>query len=138
MRYRTSLPVAVLAMLVMLAGGIAGQTRKSRAKKRHTRSSTSQTTVVKESIPPPVEIPASVPIPPPVSALPTPEDGVRRITPAEAREAVEKGKAVIVDVRGEESYNAGHVKGARLISLNDISAHISELPRDKMIITYCS
>jgi rhodanese-related sulfurtransferase len=68
----------------------------------------------------------------------TPEDGVRRITPAEAREALEKGKAIIVDVRGEDSYNAGHVKGARLIPLNDILARITELPRDKMIITYCS
>jgi hypothetical protein len=35
-------------------------------------------------------------------------DGVRRITPAEAREAVAQGKAIIVDVRGEDSYNAGH------------------------------
>jgi hypothetical protein len=134
MRYRTSLPVAVLVMLVMLAGGIAGQTRKSRAKKRRT----SQTTVAKESVPPPVEIPASVPTPTPTPAAQTPEDGVRRVTPAEAREAVEKGKAIIVDVRGEESYNAGHVKGAHLIPLNDILARISELPRDKMIITYCS
>jgi hypothetical protein len=137
MRYRTSLSVAVLVMLVMLAGGIAGQTRKSRAKKRHARR-TSQTTMVKESVPSPVEIPARVLTPPPVSAMPTSEDGVRRITPAEASEAVEKGKAIIVDVRGEESYNAGHVKGARLIPVNDILARISELPRDKMIITYCS
>ena len=65
-------------------------------------------------------------------------DGVRRITPAEARAAVEKGKALIVDVRGEDSYNAGHIKGARWINLNDIGSRTAELPRDKMIITYCS
>ena len=94
--------------------------------------------VAKESVPPPapVELPASVPTPTP--ALQTQGDGVRRITPAEAREAFEKGKAIIVDVRGEDAYNAGHVKGARLIPLNDILARITELPRDKMIITYCS
>ena len=79
-----------------------------------------------------------------LSALATPiagqteEDGVRRITPAEAREAVEQGRAVIVDVRGEDSYKAGHIKGARWIPLNDIGARAGELPRDKMIITYCS
>lgn len=65
-------------------------------------------------------------------------DGVRRITPAEAREAVAQGKAIIIDVRGEESYNAGHVKGARWINLNDVGSRTGELPRDKMIITYCS
>ena len=65
-------------------------------------------------------------------------DNVRRITAAEAREAVEAGKAVIVDVRGEDSYKAGHVRGARWIPLNDISSRAAELPRDKMIITYCS
>ena len=65
-------------------------------------------------------------------------DGVRRITPAEAREAVADGKAIIVDVRGEESYNAGHIKGARWINLNDIASRAGELPKDKMIITYCA
>jgi rhodanese-related sulfurtransferase len=65
-------------------------------------------------------------------------DGVRRITPAQAREAVASGKAIIVDVRGEDSYNAGHIKGARWINLNDIGSRTRELPRNKMIITYCS
>lgn len=65
-------------------------------------------------------------------------DGVRRITPAEARDAVAQGKAIIVDVRGEESYKAGHIKNARWINLNDIGSRAGELPRDKMIITYCS
>lgn len=65
-------------------------------------------------------------------------DNVRRITVAEALQAVETGKAVVVDVRGEDSYNAGHIKGARWIPLNDIGTRAAELPRDKMIITYCS
>ena len=65
-------------------------------------------------------------------------DGVRRITPAELREAVLQNKAVVIDVRSESSYDAGHIKGARLIPVNDISARASELPRGKMIVTYCS
>jgi len=65
-------------------------------------------------------------------------DGVRRITPEEARQAVESGKAIIIDVRDEASYKAGHVKGARWILADDIGSRIKELPRDKMIITYCS
>jgi rhodanese-related sulfurtransferase len=65
-------------------------------------------------------------------------DGVRRLTPAEARAIVSKGQAVIIDVRGEDSYKAGHIKGALWIPLNDISSRAGELPRGKMIITYCS
>jgi hydroxyacylglutathione hydrolase len=65
-------------------------------------------------------------------------DGVRRITPAEARAAVAQGKAIIVDVRGADSYNAGHIKGARWIRLEDIGSRAGELPRNKTIITYCS
>ena len=76
-------------------------------------------------------------VPPPVQAQ-VPGDGARRITPAEARTALDKDEAIIVDVRGESSYEAGHVKGARLIPYSDLLARIDELPRDKMIITYCS
>ena len=65
-------------------------------------------------------------------------DGVRRITPAQARAAVEKGQAVIVDVRGADSYNNGHIKGALLVPVNDIGSRAGELPRGKLIITYCS
>jgi rhodanese-related sulfurtransferase len=65
-------------------------------------------------------------------------DGVRRVTPAEARAAVEKGQAVIVDVRGEDSFKAGHIKGALWIPVGDISSRAGELPRGKTIITYCS
>ena len=65
-------------------------------------------------------------------------NGVRRITPEEARHALDTGKAIIVDVRDEASYKAGHAKGALWIPLNDIASRIAELPRDKMIITYCS
>lgn len=68
----------------------------------------------------------------------TPDDGVRRIAPADARQAFDSGKAIIIDVRDEASYKAGHVKGSRWIFVNDIESHIKELPRDKMIITYCS
>ena len=65
-------------------------------------------------------------------------DGVRRVSPAEARNLVAQGKAIIVDVRGEDSYKAGHIKNARWIYLDDIGSRAGELPRDKMIITYCS
>jgi 3-mercaptopyruvate sulfurtransferase SseA len=67
-----------------------------------------------------------------------PGDNARRITPAEVKDEVAKNNALIIDVRGEAAYKAGHIKGARLIPATDILAHVDELPRNKMIITYCS
>lgn len=66
----------------------------------------------------------------------TTEEGVARITPAEAHDLMEKGKAIIVDVRGDVSYRIGHIKGA--LWMPDVAQRTKELPRDKLIITYCS
>ncbi len=71
---------------------------------------------------------------PPAQAVP--EDGVPRIAPMEAHDLIEKGKAIIVDVRSESSYRIGHVQGA--LWMPDVASRLKELPRDKMIITYCS
>ncbi len=67
-----------------------------------------------------------------------PNDGVRRITTVELRDALEQGKAIVIDVRSEPAFKEGHVKGARLIPAGDIVAKANELPRDKLIVTYCS
>ena len=76
---------------------------------------------------------------PAVPAAQTPPgDDVRRITPAELREVLDKGDALIIDVRGEGAYKQGHIKGARLIPATEILAHADELPRDKLIVTYCA
>jgi rhodanese-related sulfurtransferase len=63
---------------------------------------------------------------------------VRRVTVDELRAALEKGEAIIVDVRGEVEYNPGHIKGALLMPLGLIATRASELPRDKLIVTYCA
>jgi 3-mercaptopyruvate sulfurtransferase SseA len=72
------------------------------------------------------------------SGAPTPADGVRRITVSDLQNMVNKNEAFIVDVRNEASYNAGHIRGAKLIPLNDIDKRSGELPKDKLIVTYCS
>jgi 3-mercaptopyruvate sulfurtransferase SseA len=69
---------------------------------------------------------------------PTPTDGVRRVTIEELRAALEKGTALVVDVRSADQYKAGHIKGAVWIPGNEIAARTKELPKDKLIVTYCS
>lgn len=67
-----------------------------------------------------------------------PADGVRRITTVELRDLINRGQAYVVDVRNEVSFNAGHVRGAKLIPNTQIAERSNELPRDKTIVTYCS
>ena len=65
-------------------------------------------------------------------------DGVRRVTTTELQDLLAKNQAFVVDVRNEASYNAGHIRGAKLIPEAEIPNRLSELPKDKLIVTYCS
>jgi 3-mercaptopyruvate sulfurtransferase SseA len=67
-----------------------------------------------------------------------PADGVKRVTTVELREALDKGTAIVVDVRGDVAYKQNHIKGSISIPGEQIAAHLKDLPRDKMIVTYCS
>ncbi len=62
----------------------------------------------------------------------------RRISAEEARQALAKGEAVLVDVRAKESYDQEHAKGALLIPVSEIAGRAGELPKDKLVITYCT
>jgi 3-mercaptopyruvate sulfurtransferase SseA len=65
-------------------------------------------------------------------------DGARRITTDELATMMKEGKVYLVDVRTQDSFDMGHIPGARLIPSTEIHNHINELPRDKTIVTYCS
>jgi len=65
-------------------------------------------------------------------------DGARRVTSEELQAMLKNGEAIVVDVRNQASYDIGHIPGAKLIPSGEILNHVNELPRDKMIVTYCS
>jgi 3-mercaptopyruvate sulfurtransferase SseA len=72
------------------------------------------------------------------TTAPPPQDNVRRVTIAELREMLEQGKAVVIDVRGDAMYNTEHIKGALNINEAQLNARAVELPKDKLIVLYCS
>ena len=72
------------------------------------------------------------------SSAPTPADGVRRVTVPELQELLKKSQVFIVDVRNEDAYNLAHIRGAKLIPLNDVEKRVGEFPKDRLIVTYCS
>ena len=69
---------------------------------------------------------------------PSPPDNTRRITVQQAQDLAARGQAYFVDVRNQPAFDQGHIPGAKLIPVAEVAGRISELPRDKTIITYCS
>ncbi|MBV9495208.1 MAG: hypothetical protein JOZ54_13250 [Acidobacteria bacterium] len=87
---------------------------------------------------PPVQMPpliGSGAIPAP---QPAPADGARRIGRNEAIKLVKSGKAIFIDVRSKEAYDEEHIKGAISIPLDEVVQRIKELPRNKLLVTYCA
>ena len=50
---------------------------------------------------------------------------------------VRQGKAVVIDVRPENEYIAGHLPGAISIPVKDLRRRLSELKKSSEIIAYC-
>lgn len=83
---------------------------------------------------------STTPAPPPApeAASPAQTAGARRISIDEALPLVEKGEAVFVDVRLPNEYHVSHIRGAVNVPLAEVTANLSKLPKDKLIVTYCA
>lgn len=44
---------------------------------------------------------------------------------------------LILDVREQSEYDAGHIPGVTLIPLNDVPNRLNEIPKDKPVIVTC-
>ncbi|MEJ2735965.1 MAG: hypothetical protein P8189_20765 [Anaerolineae bacterium] len=79
--------------------------------------------------------------PPTVASSATPvvvhsAEDILRITPAEAKELLDSGRAVLYDVRSEGVYRARHAAGALSFPASDMVARYGELPTDKSLVFY--
>jgi rhodanese-related sulfurtransferase/biotin operon repressor len=64
-------------------------------------------------------------------------DDVESIGPEDVGERLARGDVVLVDVRPELEYEAGHIEGARSIPLDELERRLAELPPDTEVIAYC-
>ena len=64
-------------------------------------------------------------------------DEVQEITAAELVERLERGRAVVIDVRPEAEYRAGHISGARSVPLERLGEVLEALPRSREVVAYC-
>jgi rhodanese-related sulfurtransferase len=44
---------------------------------------------------------------------------------------------VLLDVREQDEYDAGHIPGVRLIPLGQVAERLAEIPRDKTVVVTC-
>jgi rhodanese-related sulfurtransferase len=44
---------------------------------------------------------------------------------------------VVLDVRPEEEYRAGHIPGARSVPVERLEAYLEDIPKDREVVAYC-
>lgn len=49
----------------------------------------------------------------------------------------QQGDVLVIDVRPEAEYRAGHLPNARSIPVSELKRRLSDLPKDKEIVAYC-
>ena len=64
-------------------------------------------------------------------------DEVEAITRDELVKRLASGDVVLVDVRPEDEFAAGHIEGARSLPLEELERRLAELPADREVVAYC-
>jgi rhodanese-related sulfurtransferase len=59
------------------------------------------------------------------------------LSPEEAKVEVAAGRAVLIDVREDAEWRAGHVPGALHVALTRFAKEAGRIPPDKRAILYC-
>ncbi len=59
------------------------------------------------------------------------------VTPERAKELLDRGEAIVVDVREPYEREAGHIEGTRHIELERVASQAASLPRDTPIVFHC-
>ena len=64
-------------------------------------------------------------------------EGLEPIGGAELAERLRSGTVLLLDVRPEEEFRAGHIAGAVSVPLERLASALRRLPRGKEIVAYC-
>lgn len=66
-----------------------------------------------------------------------PDDTASLVEPAELESLLDGRKALLVDLRPEREFQAGHLPGARSLPFAELSHRYGELPAKRRILAYC-
>src|ERR1043165_389809 len=67
-----------------------------------------------------------------------PPEAAARINVAELKQKLDAGEAVVYDTRAKTAYDQEHIKGALSMPSNEVATRAGELPKDKLIVFYCT
>ena len=67
-----------------------------------------------------------------------PQEPFARISVERAKEMLDLGDSVVVDVRQPDEWVSGHVKGAIHIPVDEVLNRVDELPTDKNLLFICA
>jgi rhodanese-related sulfurtransferase/DNA-binding HxlR family transcriptional regulator len=63
--------------------------------------------------------------------------GVEQVSAVELEQRLARGDVVLLDVRPEREYAAGHIAGARSVPIDELESVVEALPRRREIVAYC-
>jgi rhodanese-related sulfurtransferase/DNA-binding HxlR family transcriptional regulator len=64
-------------------------------------------------------------------------DGVEHVSATELQERLARGDVVVLDVRPEPEFKAGHIPGAQSVPVDALASLAPKLPRRREIVAYC-
>lgn len=64
-------------------------------------------------------------------------DEVEQLSAEELEQRLARDQVVLLDVRPEPEYRAGHIAGARSVPLDELPSLVPTLPRRREIVAYC-
>jgi rhodanese-related sulfurtransferase len=64
-------------------------------------------------------------------------DGVEVVSRAELARRLRQGDVVLLDVRPNAEFEAGHIAGARPVPLGELRRHLRSIPADADVVAYC-
>jgi rhodanese-related sulfurtransferase len=59
------------------------------------------------------------------------------VSRAELAQRLNAGDVVVLDVRPEPEFAAGHILGARSVPVIELRRHLRTIPRDTEVVAYC-
>ena len=64
-------------------------------------------------------------------------DEVEHVSAEELQRRLARGDVVVLDVRPEPEYKAGHIPGAQSVPVDALASLVPKLPRRRQIVAYC-
>ena len=64
-------------------------------------------------------------------------DGVEVIDRDELAARLERGDVLLLDVRPEAEFAAGHIAGSRSVPIGELRQHLRALPKGREVVAYC-